>query len=72
MATQRTFSKTAAKTTPVQRSGRRWTPFALSLFVLLAVLTLAAGVGTVALGPAEVARGCAARSDRAPFRSRAM
>ena len=54
MATQRTFSKPAPKAAPVQR--RRWTPFIWSLPVLLAVLTLAAGVGTVALSPAEVAR----------------
>ena len=41
-------------------NGRRWTPLALSLtlalIVLFAALTLAAGVGTVALGPAEIAR----------------
>ena len=54
MATQRTFSKPAPKAAPAQR--RRWTPFIWSLPVLLAVLTLAAGVGTVALSPAEVAR----------------
>ena len=54
MATQRTFSKHAPNAAPVQR--RRWTPFIWSLPVLLAVLTLATGVGTVALSPAEVAR----------------
>ncbi len=49
---QRAFSKP----TSVSQTGLRWTPFAASLLVLLAVLVLAAGVGTVVLGPAEVAR----------------
>ena len=58
MATQR-----ASKAARVRTNIRRWTPSALftlsltlSLVVLLAVLTLAVGVGTVALGPAEIVR----------------
>ncbi len=49
---QRAFSKPA----PLPTTGPRWTPLAVSFLVLLAVLTLAAGVGAVALGPAEVAQ----------------
>ena len=40
----------------VRKPGVRWSPLAAAFGVLLIVLTLAAGVGTVALGPAEVAR----------------
>ncbi len=49
---QRTFSGAA----PVPKAGLRWAPLALSLVLLLVVLTLAAGVGAVSLSPAEVAR----------------
>ncbi len=47
---QRTLTKSEVK--PVH--GPRWTPLAVSLLALLAVLVLATGVGSVALGPLEV------------------
>lgn len=37
-------------------AGVRWTPLAVSLLLLLGVLVLATGVGSVALGPGEVVR----------------
>ena len=51
---QRTLSEAAPAGT--SRTGLRWPPLAVSLLVLLVAITLALGVGTVALGPAEVAK----------------
>ena len=51
---QRTLSEAApAQTSP---TGLHWPPLVVSLLVLLAAVVLATGVGTVALGPAEVVR----------------
>ncbi len=50
------MQRTLTEAPPVQKPGVCWSPLALSFLVLLAALTLAAGVGTVTLGPAEVAQ----------------
>lgn len=50
---QRTLIKPKASA-PVR--GLRWTPLAVSVLALFGVLVLATGVGSVALGPAEVMR----------------
>ncbi len=41
---------------PSTPTGVRWSPLVGSLFLLLAVLVLATGVGTVALGPPDIVR----------------
>ena len=51
---QRTLTKSKAKTFAAPVRGFRWTPLAVSSLVLLGVLVLATGVGSVALGPLQV------------------
>ena len=53
---QRTLNNSKTKTRAAPVRGQPWTPLAVSLFVLLGVLVLATGVGSVALSPPQVAQ----------------